>query len=80
METPNSLRVLLVLHTVGIEVFLSNLLNMLSAGNKNTPLKFHCSSLYFIFANVEDRKSPFSADGGPREQRATNFVFHNDIF
>jgi hypothetical protein len=41
---------------------------MLSAGNKNALLKFHCSSL-FIFAKAENRKSPFSADKGATAAR-----------
>jgi len=72
LETPYSLRVLLVRSRN--RSFLSNLLNMLSAGNKNTPLKFHCSSLYFIFANAAvDRKSPFSTDGGPRATQQISY-------
>lgn len=70
LETPNSLRVLLVRSRN--RSFLSNLLNMLSEGNKNTPLKFHCSSL-FIFANTADRKSPFSTNGGPRATQQNSY-------
>jgi len=66
-ETPYSLRVLLV--RTRNRSFLSNLLNMLSAGNKNTPLKFHCSSLYFIFANAMLwTENPHLVPTGDREQ------------
>lgn len=78
-DSPNSLRVLLVRSRN--RSFLSNLLNMLSAGNKNTPLKFHCSSLCFIFARIYIlwKENPHLVPTGDREQHTTNFVFHNVI-